>query len=154
MFVRNEIKHVLNGVTYKGECEKLGLKFTTADKVSDMVEFKRIEDCQFLKRSFRFDSSLGYTCPLDTGTMEGTINFVSQSNRNNELTQVKIWNFQREALLHGIEYYNEAVRSLKDYVLEQDLNFVFLERDYIVNLYKFDKKTFIEGLMWDTQIKI
>jgi len=154
MFVKNDIKHILNGVSYKSECEKLGLKFTTADKISDMVEFKKIEDCQFLKRSFRFDTLLGYTCPLDTGTMEGTINFVSQSGRNNELTQIKIWNFQREALLHGIEYYTEAVRSLKEYVLDKDLNFVFLERDYIVDLYRFNKEAFIEGLILDTQIKI
>lgn len=152
MFIRNKLLEIMNGLTYASECELLGLTFTTADKTSALVKVKGIEDCQFLKRSFRFDAKLGYVCPLDIKSMEGTLNFVSQYDRVDELTQIKIFNFQREARLHGLEYYDNVIKNLTFYLVSNKLQYQLLSIGYIEDLYMMDKDAFAEGLMWDRSL--
>jgi len=150
MFIREALIKIFNGITYQKHCRELGLDYTTADKISEMKEYKSIEECQFLKRGFKFNSFLNtITCPLDEISMFGTINFVSDVKRKDELTQVKLCNLQREMILHGLDFYNYHIKHIRTYFEIQGKYYTLLDLDYIKRLYCENKDEYIQGLSWD-----
>lgn len=59
-----------NGVTFQEECTKLGIKYTSDTKSSEIAMRRTIDDVTFLKRSFRFDIRLNrYVAPLALSTI-------------------------------------------------------------------------------------
>jgi hypothetical protein len=55
-----------NHTTLQRELATIGVQYTMADKETESIPYIHIDDCQFLKRSWRFDDDVGaYLCPLD-----------------------------------------------------------------------------------------
>jgi hypothetical protein len=126
-----------DGVTFEKHANSMGLKFTPADKSewSDKNSLVPISRFQFLKRSFAFHNRLGQiVAPLEKRTIQATLNFISDSYRNEELTLTKLSNAQREFFLH--EDYEENLDVLIEAAAKANLNFVPLPRSYLVELYR------------------
>jgi hypothetical protein len=52
----------------------IGVEYTMADKESQSVPFTNIKDCQFLKRTWRFDEDVGaYLCPLELASIKKSL---------------------------------------------------------------------------------
>jgi len=55
-----------NHTAIQAALAKIGVEYTMADKEAETVPFISIDDCQFLKRTWRFEKELNaYLCPLD-----------------------------------------------------------------------------------------
>jgi len=95
-----EISEWFNGQTFQSVIKQVGLDFTPADKTewNDTNKLKPVSECTFLKRGFSMHTKLGrIVAPLDKTTMQATLNFVKDERLNDELTRIKLLNFQREA---------------------------------------------------------
>lgn len=139
--VRPEIRAQFNPYLYSQVMSSLGLGFTPADKGewTKLNMFKDILDCTFLKRGFAYhDKIQAIVAPLDYHSMEGTLNYVSDYYNNDELTEIKIHNYQREAFLHTSEYYTRSMAYVKKILDEKDLFVQLLREDYLIELYKDD----------------
>jgi len=129
-----------NGPEFCKAMAKYGLGVTSEDK-SDNWEapYKTLLETTFLKRGFKFHREIGaFVAPLQIKTMLGTLNYVSDDFRNEELTEMKIQNLQRELYLHG-ELYEHTWPILKCKIEERGFNFVPLTVDYLLHLYRTDQ---------------
>lgn len=129
-----------NGETFCRVITSLGLEFTPADKTTwnNNNKLRSLFDCTFLKRGFSFNRRLGRVVgPLDKKSMKSTLNFVKDPLRKDELTEIKLLGFQREAFLH--EDYREMMEEVKKYCdkhfpvkfcPEDELIDSFIEGDY------------------------
>jgi len=135
--VSNLCKDWFNGRTFETVCNKMGFEFTPASKGEWTYSTRSVYDCTFLKRSFRIHPSLGVVAPLDRKSMLSTLNFVSDDFRNNELTETKLGNFQREAFLHPD--YISLMSHVDQYVQRVCVPFLALSDSYLRGLYKSGK---------------
>jgi hypothetical protein len=146
MVVSNQVKDFFNGQTFRDECHLLGLEYTAADKGADIEPYHSVYETTFLKRGFRYSDVIqDIVCPLDATSMKATLNFVSDINRRNELTVVKLLNFQREAFLH--ENYHELIDYVKHYCETNGIEVFFLSEDYLKELYSKDPMEYSKGLI-------
>jgi hypothetical protein len=146
MVVSNQVKDFFNGQTFRDECHLLGLEYTAADKSVDIEPYHSVYETTFLKRGFRYSDVIqDIVCPLDATSMKATLNFVSDINRRNELTVVKLLNFQREAFLH--ENYHELIDYVKHYCETNGIEVFFLSEDYLKELYSKDPMEYSKGLI-------
>jgi hypothetical protein len=70
--------------------------------------------------------------------MCGTLNYVKDDFRNEELTTIKLYNFQREAFLHHFKYDN-YMTHLQDFILTHNIQSVVFNpypEHYLLRLYK------------------
>jgi DNA polymerase III delta prime subunit len=126
-----------NAFSYKRIMEEMGLEYTPANKGEWDKPFVGIFDTQFLKRTFRFHPILGkLVSPLEIKSMQSTMNFISDDFRNDELTRIKLYNYQREAFLHPD--YEARMQHVKKFIKEIPHleNFSFLDQDVLIDLYR------------------
>lgn len=146
VFVRSSIKSWFNGPSFAEECSLLGLTFTPADKGDWNYITKPLDECSFLKRGFKYHKLLGcVVAPLEERSMLSTINWVSDFRRNDELTDIKLYNFQREAFLHE-DTYESRLNRLKDFTASRGIHFKPLSTTYLAKLYLSDPDAFGEGI--------
>lgn len=137
--VSNTVKPWYNGPSVSNELALLGLAATTETKgVFDYLT-RSIGECSFLKRKFVFHRGLcRIVAPLDLKSVKSTLNYVKDDFRNEELTQTKLQNFQREVYLHENQY-----PSLLDHCLqfckEHEVQFTPLCEQYLKELYETGK---------------
>jgi len=97
--------------------KEMGYIFTSADKVEGNVEFKSIEDLEFLKRGFRYDNVVRrVVAPLRLQTIL-EIPFWVKSKKNihaQMMTNVEV--ALSELSLHGREIYDEWSRIICKHV--------------------------------------
>lgn len=130
--VKNSVAPWYNGRAFSGIAREMGLDFTPADKGEWTYNTRSLFDCSFLKRGFRVHSHIGkIVAPLERVSMTGTLNFVSDDFRNDELTKTKLMNFQREAFLH--EDYENLMERIK--ICNNLVPVTFLSTKYLTKLY-------------------
>lgn len=133
--VKDDVASWYNGRSFSEVAREMGLDFTPADKGEWTYETRAIFDCSFLKRGFYIHPKIGrVVAPLDRVSMEGTLNFVSDGFRNDELSSIKVLNFQREAYLHFADY-EEAMQRVGDYADAKGVVVKLLSQDYLTKLY-------------------
>jgi len=126
-----------NGKTFESVANVLGLDFTPASKGAWTYTTQSIEKCTFLKRGFLFNDFLQtIAAPLDMKTITSTLNYVKDASRCDELTTVKLLNFQRELFLHGSEVYYTYMQLVNTYLANIDFEIQFLSVDALVKLYR------------------
>jgi GTPase SAR1 family protein len=137
--VSDDVKDYFNGPFAERKFNKMGLEFTPGDKTTWNYSTRSIEQCTFLKRGFKFHHTTNtIVAPLNLNSIKSTLNFVTDSLRNDELTLIKLHNAQRELFLHEEEY-----DVTLDHILEfcHKSNFIFqpLTKSYLLDLYLQDK---------------
>jgi hypothetical protein len=137
--ISNEVSEFFNGETMQASMQTIGLDYTPADKTPEWKQpYGSLEDASFLKRTFRYHTRLQQmVAPLDKVTMCGTLNYVKDDFRNEELTLTKLQNFQREAFLHELDY-PTYFQHITDFTHENDFNFIPLTIPYLITLYNQD----------------
>lgn len=123
------------------ECYKeLGLEVTPANKSGDVRPFIDFSELQFLKRSFVYDTILGYKAPLTPDSMWKAIAFESRDcgiSPRDRLCAV-LEQVQREFFLHGQASFDDF-QSLLDVIQERHqlfvrrLDFTTLTTQYLEN---------------------
>lgn len=130
-----------NPINYQKIMKTLGLDFTPADKGewTEYNTFGPIANHTFLKRGFynhpRINQLVGPLCEI---SMNSTLNYVSDSMRDVELTNIKLLNYQRESFLH-YENYAENMKYVKEFANERDLYPTFLSEKELIRMYKDDE---------------
>lgn len=146
VFVQSNIKSWFNGPSFAVEAAKLGLTFTPADKGEWTYTTKPLDECSFLKRGFKYHRQIGdVVAPLEERSMLSTINWVSDFRRNDELTAIKLYNFQREAFLHE-DTYSSRLQRMKEFTSKRGIIFTPLTDSYLVKLYLSDPDAYGEGI--------
>lgn len=135
-------REVFSPVRIQKVIQSIGLDLLPGNKDPIWIEenqWLNIEDSTFLKRTFYYHDKLKQiVAPLNPITLEGTLNYVSDVNRKNELTLVKMSNAQREAFLHNPFYYNNIMLKLQKASNDNNLGWVPLKEDYLMEMYKND----------------
>ena len=140
-------KSFFNGPIFAKQIAHTGVLFTPAHKGEWDYETKSIDDCQFLKRGFKYHNLLGQiVSPLDLKTVFSTLNYVSDKEKNLEITLEKINNFQREIFLHP-DVFEIEINRVKEYCTKQHIRFSRLDLDYLIDLYKNNPEEFSQGLL-------
>lgn len=110
-----------NHTAIQRELEKSGVIYTMADKEGASIPFIKMEDCSFLKRSFRYDSKHGvYLAPLEVMSLYKTLHTcvksdtVSMEMQNRDMLISVLF----EAFLQGELFYNDF-RNKIEIVLEK-----------------------------------
>lgn len=142
--VNSRSRSWFNAQTYAAVIARMGLEYTTSDKQPWSVPGRTLDECSFLKRGFYFHPTLDrIVAPLDAVTMCGTLNYISDPFRAEELTVVKLLNFQREAYLHGPEYHSlvntakaaaKAANLAVPWLSEHSLAKAFADGTFLENL--------------------
>lgn len=71
------------------ELAGIGVEYTMADKESQSVPFINIKDCQFLKRTWRFDTDIGdWLCPLEEASIHKSLTMWCPSKSIDEYAQM------------------------------------------------------------------
>lgn len=126
-----------NGKTFEGIANVLGLDFTPASKGEWTYTTQSIEKCTFLKRGFVYNDFLQtMAAPLEMKTITSTLNYVKDASRRDELTTVKLLNFQRELFLHGSDVYYTYMQLVNTFLANIDFEIQFLSVDALTKLYK------------------
>jgi hypothetical protein len=131
--VSDSVKDYFNAKSVQKIFRELGMDFTPADKGEWTYVYRSIYECTFLKRSFRIHHKLGIVAPLCPISMTSTLNYVKDEYRNDELTRVKVQNFQREAYLH-IDY-QKYMQIVKEFLAKTSLVVPLLSESYLIGLY-------------------
>ncbi len=123
--------------------KELNLGFTPGNKEEIWTKetmFKNITEVSFLKRKFYYNPILGeVVAPLSKISMEGSLNYVSDKNRSEELMVDKLHGFQREAFLHPPEIYENYMIKINDFIDQHELynlNYKPLSKKTLIDLYK------------------
>jgi hypothetical protein len=134
--VKPKVATWFNGKTFSQVATTMGLRFTPADKGDWTYTTRSLFECSFLKRGFKVHPLLRrVVAPLELLSMKSTLNYVSDNFRNDELTVVKLQNFQREAFLH-YEDYLILMERVFSFCQERDIFFTKLSDKYLMELYE------------------
>jgi len=78
-----------NHTDIQHELANIGVEYTMADKDSDSVPFIDINDCQFLKRTWRYDEDVQeYLCPLEEASIHKSLTVWCPSKTIDEYAQM------------------------------------------------------------------
>lgn len=95
---------VVNAITMKEVAESLGMTYTDAKKGDITAPFKDLDDCQFLKRTFKFHSELAKQVGiLDINTICESLRFYDNTKNLDEVMNGKMTAMQFELYLYGRE---------------------------------------------------
>jgi len=134
--VSDEFKELFNGPSVSRVMMLLGLGYTQGDKGVWSYSVRSVYECSFLKRGFSFHHELGeIVAPLSLKSVQSTLNFVRDGFRNDELTLEKLYNFQREAFLHCVQY-DVLMRRVETFTTDHNVQFMPLTKNYLINLYR------------------
>jgi len=147
--VSNAYKEHFNGPVMQKWMQRVGLDFTPGSKGEWTYKTRSIYDCTFLKRGFSFHYVISdIVAPLQLNSMCSTLNWVRDATRNDELSLIKLQNFQREAYLYDRGYasttYSDLMSRLLKFLEKIKYEFLPLSDDYLLSLYQEDK--FVELL--------
>jgi len=140
----------LNAITYKDFLREIGINCTTANKQEVTERFSPLHEIAFLKRKFVFSHDLGKMMgALDPKSLLTGLNWYDSSSNDDpdKILQDKIACFQREAFLHGQDFYTTKVSELSQYCKDNDVACDVLPYRYLLNLYTRDKTEFSSILM-------
>jgi hypothetical protein len=116
----------------------IGFEFTKADKTAwSDHETSSIFDVSFLKRTFFFHPVIQqWVAPLEVRSMQSTLNYITDSSRDIELTTIKLENYQRELYLHYFQYFTQ-MNYLYDFLSKSpvQLNPKFLSEHLLIEMY-------------------
>jgi len=104
------VKSVFNGKTLKAEMERLGVTITDGiDKTSPVLEFRRLQACDFLKRGFKLNKYGLWTGPQERLSLFSQLMYIRESSYDSlaEGFRVNAENVLRELWLHGPEIAKE-----------------------------------------------
>jgi hypothetical protein len=135
----DKLRPVMDPFHYARIVKILDIDFTKADKTPWLPdEYTNLDNVTFLKRSFKFHPILNQiVAPLEERSMCSTLNYISDSTRDVELTTIKLENFQREAYLHFYKY-QSFISHAKQAAEFADLHPKFLSQDALNILYDSD----------------
>jgi len=100
--VPKSLSKYVNALTMKEVAESLGMEYTDARKGEITEPFKKLEECQFLKRSFLYHPELNkYVGALDVNTIIETLRFFDCGKVYEEAMSGKMTMVQFELFLYG-----------------------------------------------------
>jgi hypothetical protein len=100
----------------------IGVEYTMADKEAESVPYININDCQFLKRSWRYEPELeNYACPLDMSSVHKSLVSWVPSRSIDQYAQMVavISSANLELFFHGKEVFHKHHTFFKE-VLQTD----------------------------------
>jgi hypothetical protein len=103
---------------------KYGIIYTMADKEAESVPYIPIDECTFLKRSWRFDSDIGaYVAPIDENSIAKmlTIGVVSKTICAEARDIAAISTAVREYFFYGKDVFEQKTKLLREIVDECNL---------------------------------
>jgi hypothetical protein len=96
------LEDVVNALTMKEVAESLGMTYTDAKKGDINFKGKRLEECQFLKRSFMFNIRMNRVVGLlDMNTIIESLRFFSADKEYSVVMYGKLTAMQYELFLYG-----------------------------------------------------
>lgn len=133
--VAKSISHLFNLLTIAPLYKKWGYDVTTAKKDANMSAFVDPSELQFVKRKFVFNELLnGYVAPLDKDSIYKALCFEDKKigvTPVQRLVDVAL-NAQREAFLHGKEFFFQFQSELKVASLATDIDVKMLDFDSLM----------------------
>lgn len=154
--VNDDVKELFNFETYQKAMSNYNITFTPASKTGDSYKFKTLEEMDFLKRSFVFDTVLNrYKSPLNDKSVRKSLMVCLRSKTITQEEQIvaTMSSAHREAWQHGDIYFNEfdalvkrvvKWHNLEDYVTKS----TFLTNEELLEYYKGEKTvTFPQHLL-------
>lgn len=98
-----------NELTLPALMLEIGLVYTPEDKTSLLEHpFRALEEIEFLKRSFKFESLVGgYIAPIRFSVIEEMIQWTKKGSTGDEICVENVITGMREASLHGKARYDE-----------------------------------------------
>lgn len=138
-----------NFTAIRSHLATLNVEYTPANKEDGDYVFKRIEQCEFLKRTFRYDDLIGhYVAPLNQSSIEKMVMVMIPSATVDEGTQVisSITSAVMEAFLHGPDFHARVVEDLRGAVhsaglMLYEVQGTYPSYDYLLEKYKEKCKT-------------
>ena len=101
---------------------KCGMKYTTELKAEASVPARKLQDVEFLKRSFKFDEvNNRWVAPLREEVFADMLNWTKKEDRGDQITVDNMVMVLREASLHGEEkfyYWLNEILQLKNKYLQ------------------------------------
>jgi len=123
---------VVNAVTMRKVAESLGMSYTDARK-GDIVEpSKQIEECQFLKRTFRFNPMLQKIVGvLEMSTLIESLRYWSLDKTYEEVMNGKLTALQYELFLYGTQC-KKLLKMIKEKARNEGISFIDFKEDVIM----------------------
>nr|QRQ90215.1 MAG: hypothetical protein 1 [Riboviria sp.] len=106
-----------NHTAIQGKLATIGVQYTMADKEAETKPFIHIDDCSFLKRSWRYDSDVGaHLCPLEEESIHKSLTvWVPSSTLCPEAQMVAvISSANSEYFFYGREVFEKHHRFFKE----------------------------------------
>jgi len=122
-----------NHTTIQKVLASIGITYTMADKEQESIPYIHIDDCTFLKRSWRWDEDLqDYVGPLPEDSIAKSlmVGVESKSETRQNVAIQNIANATREYFLFGREVFEERSRMLQDIVVECNLQHYVVESTF------------------------
>ena len=118
--ISEEVISFYNQKTMIKAFPEFGLKYTSDVKEDkNPPAFRSITEVSFLKRSFRWDITLGgYVAPLDLSTIKSMLDWTKKGGNSKAITLDNCDNAVREWSLHGREVYEQQTPKLKAVALK------------------------------------
>jgi hypothetical protein len=118
--VSDEFIGFFNQKTMMDSFPAFGLKYTSDNKEDkNPPMWRSIKEVSFLKRTFRFDDTLGrYVCPLDLSTIDSMLDYTKRGGSSDSITLDNCENAMREWSLHGRKLYERKVAKLAPLVVD------------------------------------
>lgn len=114
--ISDEIAELFNQQTITDALAKIGHIYTDEAKTGELVKYRTLNDVQFLKRSFKFNTELKrYVAPLDKAVIYEMLNWVRLSKSTLNVDDVLLTNVAvafREIVYHGEAAYDELKTAI------------------------------------------
>jgi len=112
-----------NHTTIQKELAAFNIVYTMADKESETVPYIHIDDCEFLKRKWRYDTALGHhACPLNILSILKSLTVWTPSGSicaEEQFVNIVV-SANMELFFHGFETFTKHHEFLKQLVSDKD----------------------------------
>jgi hypothetical protein len=104
--ISDEVIDVFNQLTIAEGYEKIGMKYTDESKSGNMVAYRTLQECAYLKRGFLWDEEeMQWLAPLDFGTILEMTNWIRKDLDPEAATISNLETSHFELHLHGKEFF-------------------------------------------------
>jgi hypothetical protein len=111
--VSADLEDTFNELTLPGLMAKLGMSYTTESKGVALTKFRRLEDIEFLKRSFRYDPKLNrWVAPIQIKSIAEMLNWTQKGILGDTIAVDNVGSAIKEFSLHGKKVFDEWVPPL------------------------------------------
>lgn len=111
--VSDAVKEGFNEIKLPELMDKCGMIYTTELKVEALIPLRKLTDIGFLKRSFRYDPSLGrWVAPLEMDSIFTCLNWSKKGILKDQITADMIPSALSELSLHGKEVFDNFSHHL------------------------------------------